>query len=70
MDTKGTEGTLGVSKYRIVEKEYSDGGIAYGLEQETNKGMWRSVYSHKDLDVIRKAKAEREAHVVSTKVIE
>jgi hypothetical protein len=48
-------------RYRILEREYLDGGIKYVLEKWKNdQEGWVSVFSNADLQVIRDAKAERE----------
>jgi hypothetical protein len=48
-------------RYRILEREYHDGGIKYVLEKWKNdQEGWVSVFSNADLQVIRDAKAERE----------
>lgn len=51
-----------MEKYRIVEREYQDGGKRYILEKFNSiVDSWMSVYSHADLMEIKAAKAEREA---------
>ncbi len=59
-------------KYQISQIEYGNGDIKYVLEQFRD-GEWHNCYRHKDLEEVRRAKAEREgspSRVVSKKVVE
>lgn len=57
-------------KHQIVEEQYVDGTSRYVLEVfDDESKAWKSVYAHRDLEVIKEAKEKRETRQLITRKI-
>lgn len=58
-------------EYRIVEKQYSDGGISFAVEKKFGNEEWTSIIHTKDLEKAREVLQERRNNaIVKQRVIE